>query len=807
MRIHTWSAALVALTLVAPACSERDLIGPKVPLTRSFTVVDVDRPPEVRISEIHYDNTGTDTGEFIEVSGPAHTDLTGWKIVLYNGANGTQYDSDAFTGLIPDLCDGRGVMVLNYGVDGIQNGSPDGMALVDASNNVVEFLSYEGAFVAVASAANPNTPAAGRRSTDIAVTEAGTTPIGQSLARSGLGANLWSGPAANTKGTCNDNQEPPPPPPPIVIPATRFSEIHYDNIGPDGNETIEISGPAGTDLSGWSIVLYNGSGGLPYDTKSLSGTIPAMCEGRGVVVVSYPQDGIQNGPNDGFALVNAGGQVVEFLSYEGAVTATSGPALGVTSTDIGESEVPSSALPLIGYSLQRNSDGIGWRQTPDGLAARPATFGLCNGSTAPPLRGVVTFTGRSAFDDPPLPVGFEDQLFGTERDPSSANVETSFTWTSETPTIASIDQDGVMRALAPGTAILRATATDGTTGLYALPTRIALASTTAVYEGNAEFGEPTDADASDDFIVRRAQLTSSYNVTKGTPNWVAYEMEASHFGDEDRCDCFTFDPALPSTFAPYTTADYTGASAINGFAIDRGHLARSSDRDAGSLDNAITYYFTNIVPQAADNNQGPWSKLEVYLGDLAKLQGKEVYVIAGVAGSRGTLKNEGKITIPEYVWKVAVIMPHNQGIENIHDLGDVELEAVIMPNVAGIRNDDWQKYRATVNQVEALSGYDLLALLNDEIETAVESGLQDAYLQVRHLVADRKINKGVGNSLESKLDAAAKQLDRGNNVPAVNQLEAVLAEVSALVDSGRLEDEDVSALRAVVEDVMRSVSS
>ncbi|MGH7673341.1 MAG: hypothetical protein ACREMC_10630, partial [Gemmatimonadales bacterium] len=41
--------------------------------------------PVVRISEIHYDNTGADAGEAIEISGPAGADLTGWRIVLYNG--------------------------------------------------------------------------------------------------------------------------------------------------------------------------------------------------------------------------------------------------------------------------------------------------------------------------------------------------------------------------------------------------------------------------------------------------------------------------------------------------------------------------------------------------------------------------------------------------------------------------------------------------------------------------------------------------------------------------------------------------
>ena len=44
------------------------------------------RPPAPFINEIHYDNVGTDSGEAIEVAGPAGTDLTGWSLVLYNGA-------------------------------------------------------------------------------------------------------------------------------------------------------------------------------------------------------------------------------------------------------------------------------------------------------------------------------------------------------------------------------------------------------------------------------------------------------------------------------------------------------------------------------------------------------------------------------------------------------------------------------------------------------------------------------------------------------------------------------------------------
>jgi len=792
MRIQIWSAALVALALSAPACSEKDLIGPRVPLAPSFT--DVPGLPDVRISEFHYDDAGTDENEFIEVSLPVTTDLTGWLVVLYNGANGTPYNVSQLTGLVRAECGERAVVVLNYPVNGIQNGSPDGMALVNPSNHVVEFLSYEGSFTAAGTGPTEDNPAAGLTSTDIGASENGV-PEGQSLSRSSFAANAWSSPAANTMGACNDDDEPPPPPPPVVIPETRFAEVHYDNVGGDGNEKIEIEGPAGTDLSGWSVVLYNGAS--PYTTTALSGVIAAQCDGRGTVVVSYPQDGIQNGSSDGFALVNGAGEVVEFLSYEGVIVASSGPAAGKTSTDIGVSEASSSP---IGYSLQRASDGASW------ASAGPATFGLCNGATPPALSGVVNFFGRTAFDDPPLPVGFEAQVFVVERDPAADTVETTFTWSSDTPGIASVDQDGVLHALAGGTAILRATAADGTTGTYALPTRIATGIDPELYQGNAEFGEPTDSDPSDDFIIRHAQLTSSYSFRRNTPNWVAYEMEARHFGNELRCNCFTFDPALPASFERYTTAAYTGSGAYHGYGIDRGHLARSADRDAGSLDNATTYYFSNIVPQAADNNQGPWAKLETYLGNLADNDNKEVYVIAGVAGSRGTLKDQGKITIPEYVWKVAVIMPRDQRIGNIDGLEDFEIVAVAMPNVEGIAGDGWEKYKTTVNRIEALSGYDLLALLSDNLETEAESGLKDAFLRVSQLATDGKLEDGVGNSLTSKLDAAATQLDAGKNTPAVNQLQSVLRELDAMARSRRLSEQDAETLRTSITAVIGSVS-
>ncbi len=114
-----------------------------------------------------------------------------------------------------------------------------------------------------------------------------------------------------------------------------INELHYDNASTDMGEAIEVAAPAGTDLTGWSLVLYNGNGGASYGTIPLSGLVADQVDGYGTVSVGAA--GLQNGSPDGIALVN-GTTVVQFLSYEGAFTATNGLANGLTSTDVGVSE-------------------------------------------------------------------------------------------------------------------------------------------------------------------------------------------------------------------------------------------------------------------------------------------------------------------------------------------------------------------------------------------------------------------------------------------------------------------------------------
>lgn len=147
----------------------------------------------------------------------------------------------------------------------------------------------------------------------------------------------------------------------------RVNEIHYDNVGGDTGEFIEVRVKAGADASNLWLETYNGNGGgitsfhsVGQGTMSTDGTYDYY-----VMNIS----GIQNGSPDGFAL-SEGNKVIEFLSYEGTFTATNSRANGLTSTDIGVAE--GSSTP-IGYSLQRLDDGT-WAE------AAPETKGYATGA-------------------------------------------------------------------------------------------------------------------------------------------------------------------------------------------------------------------------------------------------------------------------------------------------------------------------------------------------------------------------------------------------------------------------------------------
>jgi hypothetical protein len=136
-----------------------------------------------------------------------------------------------------------------------------------------------------------------------------------------------------------------------------INEFHYDNNAVDANEFIEVvlENPGGYNLADFSVVLYNGSGGGTYDTKTLDQFTPGAVVGNYALYhFVYPVNGIQNGGPDGIALCYLGSVITgQWLSYEGTFIAMNGPAIGQLSVDIGVLEISSTPLgqspQLTGY--------------------------------------------------------------------------------------------------------------------------------------------------------------------------------------------------------------------------------------------------------------------------------------------------------------------------------------------------------------------------------------------------------------------------------------------------------------------------
>lgn len=197
--------------------------------------------------------------------------------------------------------------------------------------------------------------------------------------------------------------------PSMASAAVFINEFHYDDATSAGDvgERIEVAATAGENLSGYRIVLYNGSSpsaAFMYDNDPVPAGSLATCGGSvRLATLSYPTNGLQNGANDGMALVDAAGNVVQFLSYEGQITASDGPAKGMTSINLPVSETGSAAA---GTSLQlAGSNGsqyanFSWR------GSATDTFGACNNgqtfaggasNTPPSVTSTVPTAGATNF--------------------------------------------------------------------------------------------------------------------------------------------------------------------------------------------------------------------------------------------------------------------------------------------------------------------------------------------------------------------------------------------------------------------------
>ena len=238
-------------------------------------------------------------------------------------------------------------------------------------------------------------------------------------------------------------------------------------------------------------------------------------------------------------------------------------------------------------------------------------------------------------------------------------------------------------------------------------------------------GNPSNAVASasslNNYLLDKYQYAVGYNCGTGKPNWVSWHLDSTWLGSAPRQNDFRADTTLPAGCYQVQGTDYSGSG------FDRGHHTPSADRTDTVADNSATFLMSNMMPQAPDNNQGPWEQLESYCRSLVSA-GNEVYIIAGSygvggSGSNGGTTNSiagGHVTVPSQTFKVILVLPvGNNDVSRVNT--GTRVIGIIMPNTQGIRNNDWRQYRVSVDQVEAATGLDFFSNVPANIQAAIES--------------------------------------------------------------------------------------
>ncbi|MBW4459724.1 MAG: DNA/RNA non-specific endonuclease [Nodosilinea sp. WJT8-NPBG4] len=234
-------------------------------------------------------------------------------------------------------------------------------------------------------------------------------------------------------------------------------------------------------------------------------------------------------------------------------------------------------------------------------------------------------------------------------------------------------------------------------------------------------GNPSQAATTNpnNYLIQRNQYALSYSRDRNGLNWASWEVDAAWLGSTDRQDNFRPDGALPAGFYQVTPNDYRGSG------YDRGHVVPSGDRTGSVSDNAATFLMTNIIPQAPDNNRGPWRELEEYGRSLVYQYDHSLHVFAGAYGSQGSIGNRA-IAIPSRLWKIIVIYDRlpNGGL----GIGsDSQIIAVDLPNSNQV-SPDWRRYQTSVQRIEIATGHSFFENLPAELQAILKARTSDVPL-------------------------------------------------------------------------------
>jgi endonuclease G len=167
-----------------------------------------------------------------------------------------------------------------------------------------------------------------------------------------------------------------------------------------------------------------------------------------------------------------------------------------------------------------------------------------------------------------------------------------------------------------------------------------------------------------------------------TPAYVAEHLTPQRLrdaSDEVRSEHFFEDARIPQAERA-TLDDYRGSG------YDRGHMAPAADMPNGNA-MAQSFSLANVVPQAPDNNRGPWARSVESVTRKYVERGNSVYVFTGpIYGPQTRKIGRGRVWVPNELFKL------------VYDPERRHAWAFILPNVDGVRVNGVYSYAQLVER-------------------------------------------------------------------------------------------------------------
>lgn len=197
-------------------------------------------------------------------------------------------------------------------------------------------------------------------------------------------------------------------------------------------------------------------------------------------------------------------------------------------------------------------------------------------------------------------------------------------------------------------------------------------------------------------------FTVAFNPSMHQPNYVVWTLEPSEtdgpFSRDNKMFQQDFNIEGSATLADYRNSGY-----------DRGHMAPAADMKWSEKAMWDCHLLTNMCPQEKSLNSGAWATVEKNTRNWALKHGELIIVAGPVLSDYFTRYiGESHIPVPERFFKVILAPEANPPL----GIG------FIMPN--SYVEGGAQSTVVSIDEVEAVTGFDFFSDLPDDIENEVE---------------------------------------------------------------------------------------